>query len=295
MFEHEKNHNPTSIMNSATILLADNGSRRPESVLNLRRIARMLSAECAQTVLPVSLQHADRIPAEALDDQPADTFAPLLERLLEQGERDFIVLPLFFGPSRALSSFIPEQVAHLKAQYGAFELSVAPVLCPLPEGESRLAGILEAQLPDTTQRVILVDHGSPIPSVTAVRRYLADSLRHRLGPQVTLYEAVMERRGGVQYDFNGELLEEVLRREGERDSHSPIALSLLFLSPGRHAGPGGDIETICERIRQQFPHWPIRTSGLVGDHPDLIPILKDRLDSLFINSSFGVQNGLNPS
>ncbi|MET0052735.1 MAG: CbiX/SirB N-terminal domain-containing protein [Candidatus Thiodiazotropha sp.] len=270
-------------MNSPTILLADNGSRRPESVINLRRIAGMLSTECGRTVLPVSLQHADRIPAKALDGQPADTFAPLLERLLGQGEREFIVLPLFFGPSRALSSFIPEQVTRLSAQYGEFELSVAPVLCPLPEGESRLAGILEAQLPAQIQRIILVDHGSPIPSVTAVRRYLADSLRQRLGPSVTLHEAVMERRTGVQYDFNGELLEEVLLSEGERDSITPIALSMLFLSPGRHAGPGGDIETICEGIRHRYPNWPIHISGLVGDHPDLIPILKDRLDCMLLN------------
>ncbi|MET0068239.1 MAG: cobalamin biosynthesis protein CbiX [Candidatus Thiodiazotropha sp.] len=267
-------------MNSPTILLADNGSRRPESVLNLRHLAHSLSAAAGRSVLPVSLQHADKIPATELAGQPADTLPALLQRRLLQGEREFVILPLFFGPSRALTSFIPDQVQRLSESYGPFGVSVAEVLCPLPEGEPRLAEILRAQLPAQTQRVILVDHGSPIPSVTAVRRYLADVLAKHLGAQTTLHEAVMERRTGVQYDFNGGLLEDVLMSEGGRDARTPIDLSLLFLSPGRHAGPGGDIESICERVRQNFPNWSIRISGLVGDHPDLIPILMDRLDSV---------------
>jgi sirohydrochlorin ferrochelatase len=280
MIEHVTNHNMALIMNSATILLADNGSRRPESVLNLRNIARRLSEATAHGVIPVSLQHANKIPASVLNGQSADTLLPLLERRLLQGERAFIILPLFFGPSRALTSFIPEQLSRLRMKYGEFQVSIAPVLCPLPLGEPRLAGILEAQLPSTIRRVILVDHGSPIPSVTAVRHYLADALRDRLGQGVRLQEAVMERRSGIAYDFNGELLEEVLLAEGERDTKTPIALSLLFLSPGRHAGPSGDIEAICARVGQRFPHWTIHVSGLVGDHPDLIPILADRLNSM---------------
>ncbi len=274
------NHNTTLIMNSATILLADNGSRRPESVLNLRNIARRLSEATARRVIPVSLQHANKIPASVLNGQSADTLSPLLERRLLQGERAFIIVPLFFGPSRALTSFIPEQLSRLRREHGDFKVAIAPVLCPLPPGEPRLAGILEAQLPSTEQRIILVDHGSPIPSVTAVRHYLADALRERFGQTIRLREAVMERRPGDAYDFNGELLEEVLLTEGERDSKTPIALSLLFLSPGRHAGPGGDIEAIRARVGQRFPHWTIHISGLVGDHPDLIPILADRLDSV---------------
>ena len=60
---------------------------------------------------------------------------------------------------------------------------------------------------------------------------------------------------------------------------TPITLSLLFMSPGRHAGVGGDIETICERVRQLHPRLAISLSPLVGGHPLLAEILLDRLDS----------------
>ena len=267
-------------MTSDTILLVDNGSSRPASTHHLRRLARQLGDELGRPVHPVSLQHAHKIPPEALDGVPANTFVPFMADRLSQGERHFIVLPLFFGPSRALTAFIPEQRKLLAAEHGEFELRLCPELCPLPEGEPRLAQILCDQLPPIGrgghQRVILVDHGSPIPSVTAVRRYLADEMRRILGPGIPLLEAVMERREGADYDFNGDLLEQVLRQAGAEDDRHPLALSLLFMSPGRHAGHGGDIETICRRVADDHPGWRILTSGLIGEHDGLIPILRDR-------------------
>lgn len=268
-------------MTNPTILLVDSGSSRAESALNLRRLAARLSDAVGSTIHAVSLQHAHKIPPQALEGIPANTFVPFMQQRLTAGERRFIVLPLFFGPSRALSSFIPEQNAQLAATYGDFELVQAPVLCPLPEGEPRLAHILCAQLPDPApdrlKRVILVDHGSPIPQVTAVRRYLANAMRSILGSGVQLAQAVMERRQGADYDFNGRSLEEVLAEAGEQDDSSPIALSLLFMSPGRHAGCGGDIEAICRRVSADHPGWQILSSGLVGEADGLIPILRDRL------------------
>lgn len=270
-------------MTSPTILLIDNGSRRPESARNLRRLAARLGGDLGRTVHPVSLQHAHKIPVEDLDGLPADTFHPFMAQRLAAGDRRFILLPLFFGPSRALSAFIPQQQGKLADEYGEFELRLCPVLCPLPAGEPRLARILCHQLPPLErtgrQRVILVDHGSPLPDVTAVRRYLAAEMRRMLGPEVELLEAVMERRAGAEYDFNGQLLEEVLQQAGEEDDSDPVAVSQLFLSPGRHAGSGGDIETICGRVAEAHPGWRILTSGLIGEHEGLIDILRDRLES----------------
>ncbi len=273
--------NPRTDMTSATILLVDNGSSRAESTLTLRRLADLLGDDLGRTVHAVSLQHAHKIPPEDLGGIPAHTFRPFLAEQLARGERHFIVLPLFFGPSRALSSFIPDQCEQLAADYGEFELRLCPVLCPLPGGEPRLARILCDQLPSDDkgkyQRVILVDHGSPNPSVTAVRRYLADEMRQILGPGMQLSEAVMERREGAEYDFNGELLEQVLSQAGAEDDQHPVALSLLFMSPGRHAGRAGDIESICGRVAAEHPGWRILTGGLIGEHEGLIPILRDRL------------------
>jgi sirohydrochlorin ferrochelatase len=271
-------------METPTILLLDNGSRRAESTLKLRALASSLSAACAKEIHPVSLQHADKVPADALDGRAADTLSPFLTHMLEQGLRDFLVLPLFFGPSRALSSYLQGQAAALRSRHGAFRLQQAPVLCPLPEGEPRLADILLQQIKSQTEdnppsRVILVDHGSPIPEVTAVRTTLAELLHAKLPPETELLQAVMERREDPAYDFNGELLEDVLESLAQRSIIGPVILSMLFLSPGRHAGKGGDIEQICAKVRQRHPGLEIRIAPLVGQDPLLIEILRDRLET----------------
>lgn len=267
-----------------TILLLDNGSRRADSTLNLRRLAAQLAARIGEPVHPVSLLHADQIPAARLDGRPADILAPKLRHLLIEGARDLVLAPLFFGPSRALSVFVPETAAALSDEFGAFQLRIAPELCPLPAGEPRLVDILIDQIRQTgvsfgltPTRVVLVDHGSPIRSVTAVRCWLGEQLRQRLGQEMRIDEAAMERRAGVEYDFNGELLEDRLRRLADADPITPIVLAMLFLSAGRHAGPGGDIDAIRARIEADYPGLRIHPSPLVGSHPGLIEILASRL------------------
>ena len=265
------------------LLLIDNGSSRPDSTLTLRRLAAALAERLDQPVHPVSLQHADKVPERALGGRPADTLEPFLRRALAEGERDFLALPLFFGPSRALSRFIPDTAAAFEPEFGPLRVRVAPELCPLPSGEPRLAGILADHVAATagaagvpTRRVVLVDHGSPMPQVTAVRRWLAGRLRERLGDDVLLEEAVMERRPGPDYDFNGDLLETVLDRLAESDPAGPVILVMLFLAPGRHAGAGGDIARITAAVEQAHPGFRVHTTPLVGAHPALIDILADR-------------------
>ena len=266
------------------ILLVDNGSSRPDSTLNLRRIAADLAERVGTPIRPVSLLHADRVPAEQLAGRPAEILAPTLRRLVREGVRDLHLLPLFFGPSRALTQFIPEVAAEVAAECGPFRLSVAAELCPLPAGEPRLVDILADHLDAAAlgatgapKRVVLVDHGSPIPEVTAVRRWLACRLAQRLGPGVRLEEAVMERRPGPDYDFNGPLLETVLSRLAAEERETPIRLAMLFLSAGRHAGPDGDIAQIRARIEERFPPLRLQVAPLVGSHPGLIEILASRL------------------
>lgn len=276
-------------MERPTILLLDNGSRRPEATLNLRSLAAKLASACDREIHPVSLQHADKVPADALGGRAADTLTPFLIQKLEQGIRHFLLLPLFFGPSRALSSYLADQATALRSRYGEFSLHQASVLCPLPAGEPRLADILLQQIESQSKdsppsRVVLVDHGSPIPQVTAVRTYLAEILHAQLGSQCELLQAVMERRGGPAYDFNGELLEDLLESLAEKDLIGPVILSMLFLSPGRHAGKGGDIEQICRKVRERHPGLEVRIAPLVGQHPLLIKILRDRLETALLQT-----------
>jgi sirohydrochlorin ferrochelatase len=266
------------------VLLVDNGSRRAEATLNLRRLADQLSQRSETMVHPVSLQHANRIKPEDIGGTPAQTFEPFMREKLEQGERSFIVIPLFFGLSKALTRFIPDHMEQLSKEFGEIDLKLADVLCPLPGGEPRLTQILKDNT-DSVQssleanHVILVDHGSPIPEVTAVRNHLAAELASLVNPESKLHSAVMERRSGQEYDFNGILLEDLLEQLGKEESEEAIVLTLLFLSPGRHAGPGGDIEEIANHAIKTYPWLSIIPSQLVGEHPLLISILEDRLSA----------------
>jgi sirohydrochlorin ferrochelatase len=274
-----------------TILLVDNGSRRAGSTISLRRIARELSSRCGQTVHPVSLQHADKVPAELLDNTPADTFEPFMLRQLENGERSFIVLPLFFGPSRALTSFIPEHIRGFEDKFGAIDLRLSEVLCPLPQGEPRLTEILSNNIEQASSgnsqvsSIILVDHGSPIPEVTAVRDYLGNRLKDMLKPNTQLYTAVMERRAGREYDFNGILLEEQLDKLAQENCKQTILLAMLFMSPGRHAGPQGDIAEISQQAEEKHPGLKVVPSALIGEHPLVVEILSDRLGDVLASTT----------
>jgi sirohydrochlorin ferrochelatase len=275
-------------MQNPTILLADNGSKRADSVINLRRLSEQLSKHSNHPVFPVSLQHADKIPSDALGGKPAEILLTFLHKKLSQGETRFILIPLFFGLSRALTSFVPQQLEKLTAEFGPFTLTMADVLHPMPQGEPRIAEILYHQLQTSSQAdsprlVILVDHGSPLPKVTEVRHRVAADLRKLLASNVILQEATMERRPGSEYDFNGELLNEQLAKIACSGADTSIDIAMLFLSPGRHAGPGGDIETICQQLRVSHPGLKIRISPLLGQHPQIVDILRDRLDSALDN------------
>lgn len=265
------------------ILLLDNGSRRPQSTLALRDLAERLTARLRQPVQPVSLAHSDLISADKLAGQPAITLETWLLDRLGQGVQRFLIIPLFFGPSGALTQAIPALVARLNADTGPLDVRLAAPLCPLPQGEPRLTAILldriatavrETQL--QPRRLVLVDHGSPSPRVNAARRWVAADLRPRLAADIQVEEAAMERRAGPQYDFNGELLLEVLRRLARADSQGPVFVAPLFLFAGRHAGPGGDLDGIAATVKAEHPALRIALTGLVGDHPALLDILASR-------------------
>ncbi len=269
-----------------TFLLVDNGSIKAAATLQLRRIAQQLSERSGKQVYPVSLQHAGRIPAAALNGVKAAVFADFLRKKLAAGERCFMVLPLFFGHSRALSVFIPEQQALLEQDFGRFTLTLADVLYPLPRGDQRLADIIYAHIQQTAmnaalpfKNIVLVDHGSPLPQVTQVRNKVTAQVLSQLkqiAPSINLSSAAMERRVGRRYDFNGILLADWLVKKAEQGEKSAI-VALLFSLPGRHAGEDGDIVTICDAVMQRYPTFKIAISPLVGEHPLLLEILQDRL------------------
>lgn len=273
------------------IALVDNGSRRPAAFLNLRRLATKLAEKSGLSIDAVPLQHADKIPpesfADALGGKPIVTFPVYVEEALKQSLDDLIIIPLFFGHSRAISSFIPDTLNALEQVHGRFKWSVADVLCPLPQGEPKLARLLYDNLqslgelyPGKPDFTILVDHGSPYRKVTNVRVKLAALLSDYLPESVPLLQASMERRAGPEYDFAGPLLKDLLDQLARENQRLNVVISMLFLSPGRHAGQGGDIADICDHAIQNHPGLRVHISPLVGDNPLLIDLLFDRLQAI---------------
>lgn len=265
------------------ILLCDNGSTRAAATLQLRNLTTELSKKSNHTIHPVSLQHANRIPAEELGGTPAHIFHEFMTQQLSQEQREFILLPLFFGKSKALTSFIPDEVKRLKKQFGDFDLKVADVIYPMPEGEILLSTIIHEHIIDTTDKnnlplknIVLVDHGSPVQKVTAVRNHLAQKVQEKNVVNIQLEQAVMERREGKEYDFNGDLLKDWLTSKAQSSESSAVVILMFFLA-GRHAGSGGDIVEICDSVMQQYPHFKIAISPLITEHPCFIDILQQRL------------------
>jgi sirohydrochlorin ferrochelatase len=263
-------------------LLVDNGSKQPDATRYLRCLAAQLSEYTGKTIHPVSLQHAGSIPAEELEGRPAEVFPEFLEVQLAQGEHEFVVVPLFFGLSRALTSFIPSEVEKLRVTHPELIVKVAQVTWPLPDGDSRLARIVFEHIEQARQqagadaRVVLVDHGSPSPKITEVRQGIALQIQEQFG--LTLDQAVMERREGKEYDFNGDLLATWLRQQAEQGV-TDVIVAMLFFLPGRHAGPNGDVAEICETVVSDYPGLRYTITPLISEHPLLLEILADRLNA----------------
>ncbi len=281
-------------------LLVDNGSLQPAATLALRGLAAKLSHRLGHTVGPVSLLHSSGIDQKLLGGQPAEILLPALEKRLAAGQSEFVILPMFFGPSQALTVYVPENLQRLRVKYPTLNVRVAPPLHAT--GDDRLAHILADQVrveldaimsrhPPSPRlcrdkcslppvaigpvRVALVDHGSPVPEVTAVRNELARQLTALLGSRIAaVAPCSMERRPEPAYDFSGPLLAGLLAAPPW--SASRVIVAMQFLLPGRHAGPEGHVAEICRQAEAAHPKLRTQMTGLVGEHPLLMEILADR-------------------
>jgi sirohydrochlorin ferrochelatase len=257
-------------------ILMDNGSLEPAAILALRGLAEKLGARIGQPVEPVSLLHSSAVPAEKIDGRAAEILEPGLDRRLAMGQNDFLIVPLFFGPSGALTDYLPKRLAHLRTKHPRLNVQIAARL--FAAGDDRLARILADQvraLGSASRRIALVDHGSPARAVNDVRNELASQLAQQLGPDHTVAASSMERREGADYDFCEPLLAGLLRQPGWNSGE--VVVAMQFLLPGRHAGPEGDVARICreaEATSGGILHT--KMTGLVAEHPLLVDILADR-------------------
>lgn len=276
-----------------TYLLVDNGSLNAASTVNLRAIAAALEKRVGHAVNPVSLLHSDRVPPEELGGIAAETFEPFVRTTLGRGAHAFAVLPLFFGPSAALTEFIPQRAAVMAQDFPDLDIRVAEPLVRLDQPQDdRVAQILTENVRSTVNEsglvappvVIVVDHGSPQPAVARVRDHVARQVASKLGATArSVSPASMERRPGPEYDFNEPLLEDALRRSSCGAGSGDVVVAMMFLSPGRHAGGGGDVVQICRKAEASCPGMRVHVTSLVGGHPLVLEILADRFRELAAN------------
>lgn len=272
-------------MATPVIALLDNGSLKPAATLALRAAANALAARLGRAVEPVSLLHSAKIPAAELHGVPAEVLGPWLRCRAEAGTREFVVVPHFLGPSRALTEYLPERVTKLRESWPDLKVRVAPALGEGAGAADALAAILEDRVRAVSARrgeavgapaVAVVDHGSPEPKVTAVRDAVAARLRERLGGAVcAVAPASMERREGDEYAFTDPLLAALLDRAPF--DRSRVIVAMLFLSPGRHAGPEGDVAQICRGAEARHPGLRVEMTELLGGDSRLVELLAQRL------------------
>lgn len=239
------------------VALIDNGSLEPAAHRNLRAVAAALSRDTGTLVHAVSWKHSDRIAPAALDGTPAWTLSAFVRGMHALGQREFVFVPFFISAQGAIGSALGHDLQKLQAELSGFDFTFATGLA----ARDVLATILAARIREKVAAaklrqpaVIVVDHGGPSPVSAALRNQVGAQLRTLLAAEITCLAAA---------SMEGEhppLLEAQLRAPEFRARD--VVVALLFLSPGRHAGPNGDVAQICAGSGARF-----HLTDLVGTHP----------------------------
>ena len=247
------------------VALIDNGSLEPAAHLGLRSAAVRISALAGTAVEAVSWKHSDRIDAGLLGGAAASALAPWIRRQTASGEREFLLVPFFASPQGAIGSALQSDLCRLREETGGFDFSFT---AGLSEGRT-LSAILADRVREAAARaglrtpsVVVVDHGGPSPESAALRDRVAGEVRGELGAGIgALAAASMESRGANSLPLLADILGSRGFSEGE------VVIAPLFLLPGRHAGPQGDLARIASRAQASWSRLRCHLAGLVGDHP----------------------------
>jgi len=251
------------------ILLVDNGSIEAAAHESLRSAAAAIGYRAQAPVEAVSWKHSNRIAPGALERGAAATLSPWIRGQVAAGEREFVIVPFFISPQGAIGSALRRDLDALSLETGGFTYAIT-------EGLST-AGVLDRVIFDRVREtiaarglqrpaVIVVDHGGPSRASAQIRDWVAGQVRESLaGLAGPVRAASMESPDGPEYDFNRPLFSELLREAGF--SSGDVVVAPLFLSPGRHAGKGGDLETMAGEAAAREPGLRCHFTALVGSHP----------------------------
>jgi len=241
------------------VALVDNGSLAPAAHAALRAAAAAIAAGAGSAVAAVSWKHSNRIDPRQLAGGAALTLGPWVRAHVATGEREFLFVPYFISPQGAIGTSLRRDLETLQAETGGFEFSFAdglsvPTLARIVADQATATmaarGLRQAE-------VIVVDHGGPSERSAAVRDAVADAVAPLVSPSLVT-AASMETPDGPGFAFNRPLLADVLA-----GADGPVVIAPLFLSPGRHAGPDGDLARIA---RAAAPGRACHFAPLVGAH-----------------------------
>jgi sirohydrochlorin ferrochelatase len=255
------------------VALIDNGSLEPAVHRNLRAMAAELSTRTRVKVRAVSWKHSDAIPHSEPSDDHAWTLGPFLRAMFALGQREFVFVPFFISPQGAIGSALFRDLVNLQRELGTFDFTFADGLAatgliPTIVAQRVRTCITARQLARPT--VVVVDHGGPSPESAALRDQLTSEIRTALNGEVgRVIAASME-------GAHPPLLADTLRGEALAGDH--VIVAPLFLSPGRHAGPEGDLAQIC---RSSHPQTYL--TDLVGTHPFVVDALAGALRTTLSN------------
>ncbi len=252
--------------------LIDNGSLESAAHRNLRAIAAQLALAQGLPVHAVSWKHSDRIPAAELENTPAWTLNTFVRTWWERGERHFVFVPFFISAQGAIGSALRRDLEKLQREFADLEFTLTDGLAArgviVAIVAERVRELLATDFSGTNAPppLIVVDHGGPSAVSASLRDALAGEIGRLLGPVVEICEAASME--GAHQPLLADLL-----------STAPFTgratiVAPLFLSPGRHAGPGGDIAQICAAAAS-----PCHLTALIGQHPLAIQTLSDVLQT----------------
>ena len=266
--------------------LVDNGSLRPDSILNLRKVAKNLSKLTQIEVTPIGLMHSHKVDPGLIGFEPALSVESLTSSEFSGESTELIFIPFFFGPSLGIREWLPKKLNSWIGEHPTVSFRILGEL--FRSGDDRIARAL-ADLSRKTIReskmrhpsLALVDHGTPLREVNQVREKIGDELEKLMSSEISDFSTCsMERREGKEYDFNDPLLESILEEWSEnknKDKDIQIIVAPLFLSPGRHAGEKGDLSQICDRFHCAEKIVLIERSDLLGQHSLVLEVLRDRI------------------
>jgi sirohydrochlorin ferrochelatase len=275
--------NEKTFEKSPVCILVDNGSLKPEAILALRRVAEQLAFRTNVDFRAAGLLHSDKVDASHLGGRPARVFVESMQELLEEGHRNFLILPFFLGPSLGIVDWLPKKLEAFRNNYQDLKVKIASPLFGNGDGTEALAGVIQDRVREVVQReglrrpfIALVDHGTPAIAVSEVRERVVEIAESLLGDKVAgLASCSMERRPEPEYDFNDPLLVDLLQDRNLVPA-GDVVVALLFLSPGRHAGAGGDVEMICEEARRGRSDLRTFLTYPLGEHPAIVDLLEQR-------------------